>query len=322
MWKYLLHNNILILLIVYGGFILLRKHQKPEASLFKDNISEIETITEIFKDRNYYDRKTKHLNRVALAIISGAGSAAKYKNKSYIVSDVKKSTFIFYNRVNKCGSTSMLELIGDLGFSNNFTVVGRGLPKLRSLKEKDKKRLGLFLCDESLPRMVFTRHLYYVNYSNYGCDIQYYNMVRDPVERFISRYYFHRKNFLNLRGRLETMDSIIPFFCGDTLECRTLGSKEALRRAKINIKEKFVAVGVLEFLEKSLAVLECKLPQYFKGIRELQRSRRHHLNKNYKKIAVSGEVREILRRRLRNEYKLYNFITKQLTAQIIQCDVS
>ena len=34
------------------------------------------------------------------------------------------------------------------------------------------------------------------------------------------------------------MDSIIPFFCGDTVECRTLGSKEALRRAKINIKEK------------------------------------------------------------------------------------
>ena len=34
------------------------------------------------------------------------------------------------------------------------------------------------------------------------------------------------------------MDSIIPFFCGDTLECRTLGSEAALRTAKINIKEK------------------------------------------------------------------------------------
>ena len=46
------------------------------------------------------------------------------------------------------------------------------------------------------------------------------------------------------------------------------------------------------------------------------------MNKNYKKTSVSGEVREILRRRLRNEYKLYNFITKQLKAQIIECDVS
>ena len=28
--------------------------------------------------------------------------------------------------------------------------------------------------------------------------------VRDPVERFISRYYFHRNNFVTLRGRSET----------------------------------------------------------------------------------------------------------------------
>ena len=34
------------------------------------------------------------------------------------------------------------------------------------------------------------------------------------------------------------MDSIIPFFCGDTAECRRLGSQEALRTAQINIKEK------------------------------------------------------------------------------------
>ena len=34
------------------------------------------------------------------------------------------------------------------------------------------------------------------------------------------------------------MDSIIPFFCGDTEECRTLGSEEALRTAQMNIKEK------------------------------------------------------------------------------------
>ena len=34
------------------------------------------------------------------------------------------------------------------------------------------------------------------------------------------------------------MDSIIPFFCGDSEVCRTLGSEEALRTAKINIKNK------------------------------------------------------------------------------------
>ena len=33
-------------------------------------------------------------------------------------------------------------------------------------------------------------------------------------------------------------DSIIPFFCGDSELCRTLGSEEALSAAKINIRNK------------------------------------------------------------------------------------
>ena len=34
------------------------------------------------------------------------------------------------------------------------------------------------------------------------------------------------------------MDSMVPFFCGDSEVCRTLGSQTALRRAKANIREK------------------------------------------------------------------------------------
>ena len=34
------------------------------------------------------------------------------------------------------------------------------------------------------------------------------------------------------------MDSIVPFFCGDSKDCRTLGSKTALAKAKNNIEKK------------------------------------------------------------------------------------
>ena len=60
------------------------------------------------------------------------------------------------------------------------------------------------------------------------------------------------------------MDSQIPFFCGDSTHCRTLGSKQALNEAIENIEESFLVVGILEIFEESLEVLECKLPQYFK----------------------------------------------------------
>ena len=34
------------------------------------------------------------------------------------------------------------------------------------------------------------------------------------------------------------MDSVVPFFCGESEDCRTLGSQTALRRAETNIREK------------------------------------------------------------------------------------
>ena len=62
------------------------------------------------------------------------------------------------------------------------------------------------------------------------------------------------------------MDSQIPFFCGDSDDCRTLGSETALATAIENIEKNFVMVGVLEQLQESLTVLECKLPVLFKVV--------------------------------------------------------
>ena len=60
------------------------------------------------------------------------------------------------------------------------------------------------------------------------------------------------------------MDSQIPFFCGDSVDCRTLGSPTSVEQAVENIEKKFVMVGVLENIKESLAVMECKMPTFFK----------------------------------------------------------
>ena len=51
------------------------------------------------------------------------------------------------------------------------------------------------------------------------------------------------------------MDSQIPYFCGDSLECRTFGNPEALEQAKKNVEEKFVMVGTIDSLSKSHSVM-------------------------------------------------------------------
>ena len=51
------------------------------------------------------------------------------------------------------------------------------------------------------------------------------------------------------------MDSQIAFFCGDSIECRTMGSDKALEIAKQNIEKHYITIGVLEEMEMSMVVL-------------------------------------------------------------------
>ena len=98
------------------------------------------------------------------------------------------------------------------------------------------------------------------------------------------------------------MDSQIPYFCGDTEECRTLGSRQALETAKANIESTFVVVGVLEELDMthkvrtclymppvwpglrpiSSQVLECELPGQFTGLAQEHAQHDLHVHSHHK----------------------------------------
>ena len=54
-------------------------------------------------------------------------------------------------------------------------------------------------------------------------------------------------------------------FCGHDLSCASFNSDEVLQRAKANVDKFYPVVGVLENLNQSLAVMEHKLPQIFRG---------------------------------------------------------
>ena len=92
-------------------------------------------------------------------------------------------------------------------------------------------------------RFILSRHLYFVDWAKYGCDILYFNLVnieystlrrdwrfalfvydisyptltcnikiRDPVERFISRYYFHRRQFKSYHPSYKKLKVKYPIF--------------------------------------------------------------------------------------------------------------
>ncbi|ESO92693.1 hypothetical protein LOTGIDRAFT_175663 [Lottia gigantea] len=144
----------------------------------------------------------------------------------------------------------------------------------------------------------------------------YINIVRDPLDRLVSYYYFIRygddfRPTIKRRkaGNRETFDDCvkrdgedcspenlwmqIPFFCGHWSECWNPGSQWALEQAKQNLVHHYLVVGVTEELGDFIAVLEATLPRFFKGAVQLYNSgRKSHLRKTTKKVTPLPETIE------------------------------
>lgn len=125
-----------------------------------------------------------------------------------------------------------------------------------------------------------------------------------------------------------------------TTPFRKHNSQWALDKAKFNVQNFFAVVGILEDLEKTLRLLERKLPQYFSGALELHTSSsgnieqpsvavnefatkwhlllsEHIVNKGKnKKADVAQEIKDIIRKNLTAEYEFYEFIRGRLQAEL------
>ena len=64
--------------------------------------------------------------------------------------------------------------------------------------------------------------------------------------------------------------------------CRTVGSREALEKAKANIQSNFVMVGVLEQLDKTHFVMECLMPNHFDGLAVQHSKQNLHVHSHHK----------------------------------------
>ncbi|XP_064546019.1 heparan sulfate 2-O-sulfotransferase pipe isoform X8 [Drosophila montana] len=156
----------------------------------------------------------------------------------------------------------------------------------------------------------YTKHVAFLNFAAFGHPWPIYiNLVRDPIERLVSWFYYARAPwYLADRVNAFGSDYKIPtlewlqkdfnrcilehdpecvyeqsdtghlgdhrrqtlFFCGQQAElCMPFNSQEAMQQAKRNVEKRYAVVGTWEDTNTTLSVLEAYIPRYFAGAKDV-----------------------------------------------------
>uniref|UniRef100_A0A0N5A646 Heparan sulfate 2-O-sulfotransferase n=1 Tax=Parastrongyloides trichosuri TaxID=131310 RepID=A0A0N5A646_PARTI len=264
-------------------------------------------------------------------------------SKVKLLSMEYQNNIIIYNRIPKTGSTTLTNAIGyDMCKVNNFNSIHLNMTRNRYMMNVIDQ--GTFIRNisnwkDKIPAF-YHGHVAFINFNKYGYSNPIYiNMIREPLDRLLSHYYFLRygDNYrIGLKrsrsGNNETFDDCIkrngndcdmknlwlqiPYFCGTSSFCSIVGSEEALKMAKYNFLNYYLIVGTTNNLEKLIMLLEKLLPNFFDGAykhyKELP-SNKSHLRSTNKKIPPDSETLEIVKNNpiYKMEKEFYDFVENE-----------
>ncbi|XP_037927264.1 heparan sulfate 2-O-sulfotransferase pipe-like [Teleopsis dalmanni] len=213
---------------------------------------------------------------------------------------------VLFNRVPKTGSVQLIELMRNLGKVHNFDVdVDPQQAGIRPLLDEYEESDFIDNVENIEDGNIFVSHVNYLNFTKYDKPRPIYiNMVRDPVERVISWYYYIRAPWIFVPNRRKNnrpmpnaqwvnteFDQCVMsgekvctfiegsflervgdhrrqtlFFCGhNERKCMPFNSQIPLEIAKRNVEKEYAVVGTWEDTNITLTVLENYIPHYFKG---------------------------------------------------------
>lgn len=193
---------------------------------------------------------------------------------------------IVYNRIPKAGSTTLLTLLQQMSETNGFNI-SIPVPK----HDPNAARAAIQEALEANGTTVVVQHFHFPDIIDNR--LAYFNVMRHPVERCISAYYYLRfgprnetakgvslRRYGNLTldrclrrpfEKLETCfncpsQSQARFFCGpEGGICDKPPAEEMLRRAWFTMDTQYF-VGLTEDLPSTVFVLQSLYPDFFKGM--------------------------------------------------------
>lgn len=156
----------------------------------------------------------------------------------------------------------------------------------------------------------------------FGDSISFVTMLRDPVKRFISGYFYNRYKDYGNNQLSESLDeylaspeasysgkTYVRYLCGDP-ERQDFTSSEALEQAKSNL-HKFAVVGCLEHTD----IFVEQFQQVFNRRLNLGKWNSSPKSKSYQQSVVTDEMQEKIRELCQTDIQLYNYALEKLVKQ-------
>lgn len=175
-------------------------------------------------------------------------------------------------------------------------------------------------------------------------------MVRKPQNRLASMYYydrhdarteFWRREFVEARGNVTLEECLldpacvetnelgrwcsvqVELLCGLGKECARPVGKDALQRAKENVREKILFAGVVERMEESIGFMEKLLPTYLEGAGEIEELPRKKQSTTIRReTSFSSKAQAVLDDICSLDNALYQYVDSLLTERLRKCKAS
>lgn len=256
-------------------------------------------------------------------------------------------TFVYFT-IPKCGSRTLYYLVSNLKEKNGWREVS-ALTKLVKERRRDRTHMVQEYVDNATQSAFLYVDTSFVPLYNIP-NLVYISLIRDPLERFLSAYYFEKsgdsiqgpdsglkgkygRDYFSRCQKSHRNDTcfghwlgktIHPRFCGISTHCSQMARK-TIERAKKIASSTFSIVGVLEEFEKFLKLLEAKYPAHFAGIVELYQSSETQgfvsKFKTKEKERPRPDIIEKMKVDMKLDYEFYEYVKNHFHEQLNQMNI-
>nr|XP_054748858.1 uronyl 2-sulfotransferase-like [Lytechinus pictus] len=256
-----------------------------------------------------------------------------------------KNKTIMYVTMPKCGSRTFVWTVFRLQIDHHFgTPVGLPYMLADEPPVKMRKYFDLALRQVQDGALIHGHYRYIDMNSSLKSPVMI-SIIRDPVERLVSKFYFMRHGDMDMdkeellekirrrrngalpnetiddcvqKGKGECTSSLfrnfyITSFCGYDPKCSKYPDY-ALKQAKLNV-DKFLVIGLVEEYDLSMAVFEKLLPETFGGAAKIyaeNKDQSMEKSKTSYKLPPSPMTYSILKQNLKKDYEFYDYVKKRL----------